>query len=207
MRHNDPAVQKLNDLLRIELGNSPTGEPLYQWRHTGDLVEVFALHDSAGRPVKEMFTTPGGVLAWRTKTIRQLQNPKYRNHWAICYWEPPVPIEKWSEMYGTTEDYPAGGTYFVGRTINREGVPPSRMTTQQFIEACRKVRQKTLAQRVEASLEEDKKAEQSAETMIEDYLTDRVPAFANLTPGKRGGSVSFGGTERTPNADQLSPAI
>lgn len=198
MKHLEPSVARLNDLLRTELGVTEAGFPKYQWRFCGDLIDVFALHHKDGSKVTDhVFDANSGLYLAKTRTIRKLQSEKHAKQWAICYWEAPVSEKQWLNSFGTLEDYPAGGTYMICQgCIHAEGVPPTRKTTQQFIAEIRKRRMKTVKEHVAEDIAADKRADQKAEAELEEFFLDKVPAFLNVQPGARGGHVSFGGVEK-----------
>lgn len=198
MKHLEFSVASLNDLLRSELGVTGGGFPKYQWRFCGELTDIYAVFRDDGTKAMDEVYDPNKKLYYaKTRTVRVLQSEKHAKCWAICYWKAPATQKQWLETYGTLEDYPGNGLYMIcSGAIHSEGNPPSEKTTRQFIEEIRRLRRKTVRQRVEEDIEHDKAEDKQAEESIGDFFLDKIPAFVNVNPGKRGGHVSFGGTEK-----------
>lgn len=196
MRHLEPKIQKLNDLLRIELGTVPNGQGQHQWRYTGDLVALFVLYDEHDRPVIEYKATDGGVLVAAYKTFKALQRIDKPRNWALCTWEDPGAEAEWRRKFGTTETYPGAESYIAGadQLILDEGFEPTLELTRSFIDQIRRVRKLSTEDRIAHFDKIDAASDKAVEDKATGIIDPDVPRFG-VIPGKRGGSVSFGGVE------------
>lgn len=197
MRHLEPRVRRLNDLLRRELGAAPNGQGIHQWRFTGDLVSLYVLQDAQGRPVIDYRPTDGGVLVEGYKTFKSLQRPDKPSNWAICTWEDPGSKEEWEETFRTVEDYPGAESYLAANDllILDDGFVPTLKITQAFIDQIRRVRKISFSERVEKEDAVQAADSKAVRDKADGIIDPDIPLF-NVIPGKRGGSVSFGGTEK-----------
>lgn len=195
MKHKNKHVEKLNALLRAEVGVNPHGGGLAEWRYLPEL-RYPAVKIENGREVWEDVVTPGGIITARKKRIEMIQplRGRYPDHWAICLWAEPNTEEEWARIYGTLENYPAQGVYFWhgpnSSPCLREGLAPTMLTTRQYIDAVKTKRRLALEERLRKMADESDAEKEKAIARNADYFESLAPAFLNLNPGKRGGSVS-----------------
>ncbi len=166
-------LKRLNQILADQLGSNSQG-PLYKWAWTRDL-----------------------RIGIQTAFRRYEHVPQVaEDRWALAMWQAPPSEELFKMTFGTEMAYPRSGWYHVCDTpvdrLLEEGFEPSERFTYYIIHLTKK--QRAMSMRDIRRTIEDNRAARDVEKdkHVGDYLDDVVTAFGNL-PGKRGGSVSFGG--------------
>lgn len=182
-------VEKLNDLLRQELGHPP-----YAWKWSEDMTHwMRAIHDD-GTPKFDYKAdrNTGLILAQPVYEPRNLCL-NLENQWVLCRWMPPDLNEhQWSMVFGTSMQYPRNGRWIPCDPIHLDkGVNPTKSITWEVIYCFRRQREKTQADVINEAQEAIEKRDRNRYNHILDQIKDAAPAMAGV-PGKKG-HYSFGG--------------
>lgn len=217
------AVEKLNDLLAIELG-SPMGPAAFAWKWSEDLTTLVQDIGLDGRPQMVGHCVCGVDVAthgpdckmviMKSKTKKILVAPNLFNRWVFCRWMEPPTEATWKAVFGSMEDYPRNGTY-VPLTNNNttlalkpELAPDDRLTRMMIstVHAARPVME-VLAEEQERREREEEMAQitRKGETIsrpgngtkwasLRDQIRDKMTTFGQV-PGSRG-ATSFPSPQR-----------
>lgn len=207
-------IRKLNALLAAELGNPP-----YRW--------IYSESAEFKRPMRAM--NEDGELEWNYRCPCGLNvrvhspecvagmlvvveavwearktDPELVNQWVLCCLQEPMPEDEWMRVFGSVLPYPSNGSWApVGtetRTIAMEaGVLPGENFTMAIIRGRQRSRAIPDCDIANAAASRDQKREADRRQHIRERIHDVLPV--NPDPGKRGGSLSWGGTE------ELSPTL
>lgn len=122
MSQTSRLIARLNDLLRTELGSLDGIHSTFQWTWSEDSTTLVPVYDANGHPVVDIVCACGTnvrvhqpscqtLLAARTRFERVKCAPNITRRWMLCRWRCPPPVSHWIDAFGTTDDYPANGTY------------------------------------------------------------------------------------------------
>lgn len=168
---------------------------MYEWRYLPDITYPFMRADDHGQPLFTMEALPSGLIVRRKLCEMQpVYAAQYPDQWAICMWEPPGDEDDWAAVYGTMENFPKQGVYiFHGESVtplHLPGRPPTDATTSEFIAQIKRSRVRGKAGKLEDEQKQRKAFDHQADEAVGDLVEERMwPAFGNITPGQRGGSV------------------
>jgi hypothetical protein len=162
---------ELNRRLGDLRGRNPHGDPVYRWFHSKDLTYPAREND--------------GIFRW----VRQVDEDCY----LIGMWQPPPSRETWKAQFPDI-GYPERGIYYATDKILRAGVEPSDGLTDQIAGLIKELGMKTMRDILDEFEMARERQDKRQEDLISDIVENSVTAFGN-DPGKRGGSVSFGGIE------------
>ena len=202
-------------MLLAELGEHPP----YAWIYSEspEFKRAMRVVDDAGRPDWD-YECPCGlnvsvhsavcaaeklVVAVPKFAIRKTDEQMV-DQWVLCAWQQPPSEDEWHRMFGTRLPYNRNGSWAPVATETRVvAMPPGKLPGEAWTMAIIRARQKTreIPERDIANATENRwaKKDKDRQEMIRHRISDALPV--NPEPGKRGGSVSFGGT------DDLSPAL
>jgi len=191
-------LDRENDKLRIAHGETG-GRANYKWEFSENL--YFPMRKE---PLEyEYKANEKGIIEAKAVYEMRLQAPYLRRQWVLCrYMEPPTETA-WKNTFGTKVAYPAKGYYAATNANLDEGLSPWDMSpdgttfTDAVIRIAKKDRAKTIREwddegeaivaRREKLVDEQRDGKIDEEVYIP--FVDNSPHL----PGKRGGSVSFGG--------------
>ena len=208
-------IRRLNRLLIAELGQNPP----YQWIHSesAEFLRPMRAMDEDGN-LKWDYRCPCGknvkvhlpecvvaglVVVEPVYAIRKI-DPTLNDQWVLCCLQVPMSEAEWVQTFGSKLPYPANGSWAPVCTETRTvAMAPGCLPGENFTMAAIRGRQRSreIPERdiANATVERDKRKDEKRRTHIRERLYDVLPV--NPDPGKRGGSVSFGGT------DDISPAL
>ena len=208
-------IRKMNRLLLGELGQ----QPLYQWIYSesAEFMRPMRAMDEDGN-LKWDYRCPCGlnvsvhlpecvagmlIVVEPVWEIRKT-DPSLTNQWVLCAHQPPPSEHEWRAMFGSVLPYPANGSWApVGTETHVVAMKPDNLPGENFTMACIRGRQKSReipdCDIANAIASRDGKRDKDRKWKIRKRLKDALPVSAD--PGKRGGSLSWGGT------DELSPTL
>lgn len=210
------SILKLNDRLRLTLGSTPFGEPIYKWAWTEDLY-----WPSMPTGQYEEIKTDSGLFLMKSVSTRKRMTDRYVEQWIIVRW---CPIDGFTESECTklgisnhqlpvwSRDFPGapipsrGGYYYhLANTEIPRGDMPTDSDTDRFIGFI-KIQ---LAQDGNEHLYEWSKAKErqtrSSRAEFAAEIADSFTAYLK-EPGKVDGEVSFGGVGESPLLQNIKSA-
>jgi hypothetical protein len=178
----NPGVERLNQLLRAELGT----DPQFAWKYSETLRRVVLETDNVGQPVVETVRVGNVYASQQRRFIRKLDS-KLLNQWVMCM------LVKMSEDQGHLEGTGDAAWVIV---YDKSGIacavepdiPPDDTATWKFIQLLRKS-EALSAQREIDVLEDQQKRED--EKLVSDSnfaALDAMTAYLE-TPGVKGSTV------------------
>lgn len=175
-------LKRLNRVLDDNLGRNPYGEPRYKWAHTRELMYPLARPDER--------RTNGGlyVTGEHYEMTRQIEEDR----WVVAVWEPSPDEETWAAAFKGEVPWPRRGMYYVSDIMLRPGIEPNDQVTNDVLGKVKAKRALTFRDFLDHAEAKAEHMNKETERIQSDYIDDVVTAFGNI-PGKRGGSVSFGG--------------
>lgn len=121
-------IDKMNDLLRQELGSCELGGR-FQWKLSQDVCYGFLQTRSFTTPTG--MHMPAGVDKWTKMTYADRKGP---NIWMLCKWTPPAMSEtEWINKYGMELEYPAKGALAPTDVAMKPGVKPTMALTRDLV--------------------------------------------------------------------------
>lgn len=184
-------IQQLNEFLGAELGRVPGGsEPLFKWEWSEDL--FWPSYATGGRVEKQ---SPGGIVYFEKEYRRDRMSHKLRKQWVVTKWCRPEELSQWKENFPGA-DYPANGYRINTDWYNPPGKQPTFEDTRCLVWAIRKQFGMTAGQLADDVQAEQDHRDKAVENEVLDEIREDFTAFMNPYPGKRGGSISFGGVDK-----------
>lgn len=186
-------VRELNEILGRELGRNPYGEPIYEWAFSEDL--FWPAYATGGTTTKDVEATIiGGGTEIVPMTIPEYKRDRMthnlRHQWCVTKWFPPEELPEWNSRFPGA-DYPARGYRIHTNWYNAPNVLPTQEDTNCLVWAVRKQLGMNYVDLYNEMDAEMAKAEKAREAEVNDEVRDAFTAYLNLTPGKRGGSISM----------------
>ena len=184
-------IKKHNQLLARELGPSPQGSGIYEWRWSEDLLHPMFMGEFEWKADPQ---SQSGLLVPRPVIQMRKLCPLLKDQWVLCMWLAPMPREKWDATFGSKYDYPSKGEWGPTSVDLEPGVEPATIVrgqtmTDLVINAIRQERKKTFKDRIAESEAEDAYADKVQTAKIEGIVEEAAPAFGNV-PGRKMG-ISF----------------
>lgn len=202
-------VQKLNALLKRELGEAPNGDAKFRWIFSEDLIREMVTGEfdyvcGCGVNVRVHSALCSQVVAPRVKTERRKLYRDLNRQWVLCFWKAPPDRATWINAFGNASTYPSRGSYWAvsyNGPIVRDGFKkyismkpdclPTERITLAFVGAYRdglkKSQREMDAEAVAAMEREDQRGR--AERL--DAIKDILGPFPQGITGKRGHGVSL----------------
>lgn len=209
-------VKKQNELLRRELGTSPTGMGLYQWIFSEDpkltVPMVLMTRDNPPRIIRDNHCIcgvnveihfPGCKLTIpRPRWVRRRILLHNRNQWIFCKWVPPPSRKDWEESFGGDLPWPSEGNYLPVGDARKvisivEGQEPFLQTTEMMIREIKELRSLSPQERKVKWEREDEEREKEKLSQLMDKVGDAF-TFNLSEPGKKT-DFSFGGIGASPH--------
>ncbi len=175
-------LARLNRSLEDHLGRNPHGQARYKWAHTRELLFPMVVHSDT--------RTKGGlyVVGQRYEMTRQIEEDR----WVVAVWDSPQSREQWDATFRGEVPWPRQGMYYASDIMLLPGVEPNDLVTNDVLGKVKAKRTMTMLDFMEHAEAKVESRKRETERIQSDYIDDVVTAFGNI-PGKRGGSVSFGG--------------
>jgi hypothetical protein len=177
-------LSHLNNRLGRDLGRTPTGEPLLQWRWSESLRHPMRV------PGFDFVDSPGGIAVAKPKYEVHKMNPAFTNQWVICRWEAPIPEAEWREAFGSDMAWPRTGEFYPTGMSLPAGMEPTSEWTDRVCAAERERRTKSLADHEAQVTREMDQTERYLASRRESIISDACTAFGKL-PGSNAGGVSL----------------
>lgn len=194
-------------MLLAELGENP----LYQWIHSEspDFMRAMRVVDDAHQPqmnyrcpcglnvsVHSAECVAGALIVAEPAWEIRKTDPSLVDQWVLCCRQAPPPEHEWAKMFGTMLQYPKNGTWAPVQTeTHTMAMPKGNLPGENFCMALIRARQRTREIPVSKLDSEYTAAEEKKDTTrrqnIRHRIKDALPV--NPNPGKRGGSISWGG--------------
>lgn len=216
----DKNTQKLNLILRQELGSNPYGEGQFRWSWSEECVWPAM---KTGRMIGKKIRVPligGGEEEAEIPTPEYKavpQNSNLKDQWVLTRWLSPAMLaglstghfigndrtdwseemilHRWQTIFPDYE-YPARGLHFVTDWANKPHMRPTLVDTKLAIKQLRKQLSGDSAEALTIQMEDQMDAERERKQRItEDMIENEFTAFLNPSPGSRGNFVSFGGAD------------
>lgn len=164
------------------LGRNPHGQPMYKWAHTRELQFPLALPSET--------RSQGGIfmLGSHYQWTRQIEDDR----WVLAVWDGSWSEAQWNATFRGEVPWPRQGMYYASDIMLKPGVEPNDQATNDVLGKVRAKAPMTMKDFLEHAEAKVERAKRETEQIQSDYIDDVVTAFGNI-PGKRGGSVSFGG--------------
>lgn len=194
---------KASDLRRINrifepFGRLPDGRLRIRWFDTfASEMRYFIEKD---RTVK----TQGGLWVVETDWESHFWGERIGKGWVVAIAKPPIPRDEFIQRFGTKAPWsgqPDYGNGIIENTKRDEGDPPTEQNTalikklifdQIYRGASIDGGTGKGTEILESLVRQDEKKHEATRKQIADEIEDGLCAFGNW-PGKRGGSVSYGG--------------
>lgn len=207
-------IRKLNAIIRQELGENP----LYAWIYSEsrDFIHPMRVIDDAGVPQFD-YACPCGlnvsvhsaacsmvvaVPQWTTRKARV----NMVDQWVFCCLQKPPSEHEWNQRFGSMLQYPKNGTWAPVETETYTmAMPPGKLPGENFNMAIIRARQRSReipVPDIENAIA-DREAKKAANNRWKSVkrIKDALPI--NPNPGKRGGSVSWGGIKEQVQGERL----
>jgi hypothetical protein len=217
-------IEKLNQILRRELGANPYSQGVFAWKWSTDL---FWPSTETGRMIMKKIRVPiiggggdtdfGEILVKEFKPRRMtLRHP---DCWIVTRWLPPAALvglrldikigsepdeidipremilDRWRTMFPGA-DYPERGWYVTTDYYCKPHQEPTFDDNQFLIAQLREQMSGLSAQSLYLDmLNADDARNAKTTSTVEDACENEFTAFLNPFPGRRGGPVSFGGVD------------
>lgn len=179
------AIAELNNVLGLELGRNPYGEPVYQWDWSEDL---FWPAYSTGETKERK--TEGGLYVMERTYARKRMTDKYQHQWLVTKWFRPDQLTHWKQLFPDAP-YPVRGYRVHTDFAMGKGKLPDREQTDWLIWQLKLqmgTNERQASQDYEDQQDKDRK---SKSARIGDEIRDSFTAGLNPYPGKRGNFVSW----------------
>ncbi len=205
--HNQAQINRLNKILRQELGASPAGGGLYQWMWSEDWTRskrvLEAKDDGTLVPLWEHVKDPESGLFKAIPVYVQEKVVPYADHqWLMGFWMDPNSFEEFRKLYGDSLEWSKAGEYWPVTVADHRGTmpivslapfkQPTDDDTYAFIRVRRKDR--TTVLEFEDMMAKRILARQAAERdRLTGVIYDKLGAFGGI-PGSRafGVQAQFG---------------
>ena len=162
-------IDKLNALLRKELGDCPMGGK-FQWKRSED---VKYLAKSKSMTTASGIYIQGGAEKWMTSSFAEQLGPV----WMLCQWKPPsCGASEWPTIFGQTLAYPANGNFMPTDVVLAEGVSPTMATTLELIGAIKQQLQDDVADHFARITAEAEIREQESASRLQNRFSDEYDA-------------------------------
>lgn len=177
-------LKRMNRSLKDHLGSNLYGDPLYKWLHTSDEALRYPLRVSESMVQLNGILRPVARYEWQ----RQIEDER----WVVASWSEPPSYDEWLSMFGSEIGWPRRGLYYSTDIMLKLGIEPNDAATNDVIGKVKAQRRLTYRDFLDHANAKAEHASNEALRQQHDLIDDAVTAFGNI-PGKRGGSVSFGG--------------
>lgn len=174
-------LARLNRILGDSLGRNPQDEPIFKWMRSEDV----------RLPMKtdESLVLLNGIYRPEPKYTWE---PTYdAGCWVLAMWHFSEPDE-WITSFGNEVPWPQHGLHYVTDMILLAGIEPNETATYDAVQAVKQLRVTSIADHLYNIRAKRARLEKQGRDELYEYLTSKATAFGNI-PGKRGGTVSFGG--------------
>lgn len=211
------ALDRENDKLRIAHG-STGDQPNYKWEFSENLYFPFRKEPPEYDYIANEAT---GII--EAKPVFELKKmcPFLNRQWVLCRFMAPPTETVWKRTFGTKVEYPAKGYYAPTNVELDPGIGPwdtgpdtSATLTDIVIRMAANDRARSAREWDEQAEEIERRGEKAADEKMNTILDDatHIPFVDNSPhiPGKRGGSVSWGGSASAHSAvgqGETSPAV
>lgn len=214
-------------LLAQEHGRTPYGDGKFRWEWSEDLIwPAVKTGKMATKRVPVPILGAGGgtefveISTPEYKPVRQTN--KYRNQWIVTRWLSPEQlaglqrgydigpeerpysqqqiVDAWRAIFPHS-DCPLRGLHFHTDWANKPDCLPSLEDTKLLIHQLRVQRSDVSPAMLLLDMDAEDFAEKEKKRILTESIVEECfTAFLNPEPGKRGGSISFGGSELNPSS-------
>lgn len=208
-------IRKLNRLLIAELGQNPP----YQWIYSesaefkrpmramtedGDLLWNYRCPCGLNVSVHSPECIAGMLMVVEPAWAVRKTDPSLENQWVLCCLQTPMGEDAWMRVFGSVLPYPRNGSWApVCTETYTVAMAADTLPGENFTMAIIRGRQRSLeiadCDIANAAAYRDEKKTEHRRQHIRERIKDVLPV--NPDPGKRGGPLSWGGT------DDVSPAL
>lgn len=187
-------LDKLNSRWMEVFGRTPDGRLRMKWFRTSQLHYYIEEGTSEPRLHRQgRLRRKGSLWLVETEYSRHSWAEVFGQGYIVGLWKPPVPHHDWLQRYGMSLPYPAGGEYeAIENTFLAVPEEPGEDLCRALVFAVQKQTDLKFQEIVDRINARDKAREKSQVDELEAEIGDAMTAFGN-DPGKRSGSVSFGG--------------
>ena len=166
---NSRLLQKLNNKLRVELGNNP----MFGWKRTEELtIGMFERYDWVAAPNGILMSSP----VYKQRMICQIPG-----RWVLANLVEKLPYEFWLERFGTKLEWPNGDSWYPatgpsGFTLLGPGETPTLESTEYAI-TCIKEHRAQVKTESDLRDEEARLARQAHQEIRDEIRYEVLPSF------------------------------
>lgn len=190
-------VNKANQLLKQELGSSPTGMPNFEWKYSESWQRSMRVVDVVAGQTKPRYEPElnpvSGLFEMKPVYITRKVCEELNCQWVMTRWMATGNFQEWRALYNDDLEWPKGGEYFPVTAIQGNmpgrlvalvvGESPDEHLSWKFIHVIRKDQQdlKDFEQVMQAKLASKERAD--TDRMIGQFM-NKLPVHLNV-PGSR----------------------
>lgn len=223
-------LRRINRIFEY-FGRAPNGALRIMWKDLSELFYFIERDQEVAAAIeKEDKRKKSGkrVILWGIHATweRFTWQFRYGNGYCLCVWKPAIPRDQFLLRYGTKAPYNGNGEYhLIENTVRGYDDPPNERNSALLKDTLMEMfyhgvnvdgstmkstgtvviagREMQTNQVLDALVDAQRRKHEATRKQIESEIDDLNPAFGNLTPGKRGHNVSFGGigSDKAPSSD------